>query len=46
MRDESENRNGTLGEGNFNGGMQDKNTSAGAGVGNVDTRTLRGEVQL
>ena len=32
--------------GNFNGGMQDKNTSAGAGFANVDTRTLRGEVQL
>lgn len=38
MRGEIENRDGTLGEGNFNGGMRDKNTSAGAGFANVDTR--------
>ena len=38
MRDESEIRDGTLGERNSNGGMRNKNASAGAGYVSVDTQ--------
>ena len=38
MRDESKNRGGTLSGRNFNGGMRDKNTLAGAGLAHFDRR--------